>query len=70
MKSVARRFVILSGAGISLREILAESKDPYELHEHFGLSRSQHKIAGVVLMIGVLRLRGMFRERNIPLRSG
>jgi hypothetical protein len=32
-KSVAEEIVILSGAGISLREILAESKDPCELYE-------------------------------------
>jgi hypothetical protein len=32
-KSVAEGIVILSGVGISLREILAESKDPCELYE-------------------------------------
>jgi hypothetical protein len=69
-KSVAEAFVILSAATSSHGEEVAESKEPYCLFERFGLSRSQHKIAGVCGDAGRPSTRLLHSPANGKSRSG
>src|SRR5579862_4813595 len=63
--------VILSEVESSLRELSAQSKDPYELVEVEGGGFSlRTKILGTCPLIGALRLRLRFADAKRGLRSG
>src|SRR3977135_3421279 len=71
--------VILSAVRTTRSEVLTESKDPLPLsakmdvERHFdngSMGRTPCHAGAYVELQGVLRLRGIIRERMIPLRSG
>ncbi len=70
---ILESYVILSGVTASLREAVAQSKDPYELLH----TRARQRLAAgilhnarIVALLGVLRLHHPIRKRMGWLRSG